>query len=72
MATITIPKKVTNGRELIILPKKEWERLRKIAEMKISQIELEKGLKKALEEFKAGKISKSFNKGRDLIKDLEK
>jgi hypothetical protein len=27
MATLTIPKKITKGEELIIVPRREWERL---------------------------------------------
>jgi|APCry4251928276_1046603.scaffolds.fasta_scaffold182349_2 hypothetical protein len=72
MVTITIPKKVTRGNELIIVPKREWKKLQKIAEMKISQLELEKGLKEALEEDRAGRIIGPFNKGKDLIRDLKK
>jgi len=72
MATITIPKKFANGKELIIVPKKDWEKLLKIAKMKISQAKLEKGLKEALREVKTGRIRGPFERGVDLIKDLEK
>jgi len=72
MVTITIPKKITNGKELVIMPKKEWEELRKIAKRKLSQLELERGLKEALKEVKAGKLGGPFNTAEDLIKDLEK
>jgi len=72
MVTITIPKKITKGKELIIVPKKDWERLWKIAKMKIYKAELEKGLKKALEEIKEGKVIGPFSKAEDLIKALEK
>ena len=72
MTTITIPKKITRGKELIIVPKKDWENLLKLTRQKISQIEIGKGLKKALEEVKKGKIIGPFNKGEDLIKSLGK
>ena len=72
MATITIPKKITNGKELVIVPKKEWEKLKKIAKMKVFRGELEKGLKEALEEVKKGKLIGPFDKAEDLIKSLEK
>jgi len=71
MAIITIPKKITNGKELIVVPKKDWERLLKIAKRKIYRMELEKGLKEALEEVKAGKVIGPFSKAEDLIKSLE-
>jgi len=60
MTTITIPKKITNGKELIIVPKKDWERLFKIAKMRVSQLELERGLKEALEDVKAGRLLGPF------------
>ncbi len=72
MATITIPKKITNGKELIVVPKKDWERLWKIAKMKIYKAELKKGLRKALEEVKEGKVIGPFSKAEDLIKALGK
>jgi len=72
MTTITISKKITHGKELIIVPKKDWENLLKITKQKISQIEIGKGIKKALEEVKKGKIIGPFNKGENLIKSLEK
>ena len=72
MGIITIPKKFTNGKELIVVPKKDWERLCKIAKKKIFRAELEKGLKKSLKEVKAGKIMGPFSKAEDLVKALEK
>jgi len=72
MAIITIPKKITNGKELIVVPKNDWERLLKIAKRKIYQMELEKGLKEALEEVKAGKVIGPFSKAEDLMKALKK
>ena len=60
MGIITIPKKVTNGKELIVVSKKDWEKLKKIATMKVFQGELEKGLRKALENVKAGRLLGPF------------
>ena len=72
MVTITIPKKLTNGKELIIVPKRDWEKLKKIAKMKVFQRELEKGLREALEEVKVGKAIWPFSKAEDLMKALKK
>ncbi|MBU4369668.1 hypothetical protein KKG58_02785 [Patescibacteria group bacterium] len=72
MTTITISKKITQGKELIIVPKKDWENLLKITKQKIGQIELANSIKQALIEVKKGKIIGPFDKGRDLIKSLEK
>jgi len=68
MVTITVPKKITNRKELIIVPKKDWERLQKIAKMKISQLELEKGLKEALKDVKAGRLLGPF----ETVKEFKK
>ena len=72
MATITIPKKITNGKELIVVPKKDWEKLWKIAKRKVYGAGLEKGLKDALREVKEGKVIGPFSKVEDLMKSLEK
>lgn len=72
MTIITIPKRVTNGKELIIIPKKDWERILRIAKRKTYQAELEKGLDEALEEVRKGKIKGPFSNVDDLIRDLEK
>jgi len=68
MVTITIPKKITNRKGLIVVPKRDWERLQKIAKMKISQLELEKGLKEALKDVKAGRLLGPF----ETIKEFKK
>jgi len=72
MITITIPKKITKGKELVIIPKEDWKRVLKLAKKKISQLELEKGLEEALEDVKKGKLIGPFDKVDDLIKSLEK
>jgi len=72
MVTITIPKKLTNGKELIIVPKEDWEKILKLARKKISQLKLEKGIEEALEEVKKGKLVGPFDKVEDLIESLEK
>jgi len=72
MVTITIPKKLTNGKELIIVPKEDWEKILKLARKKISQLKLEKGIEEALEEVKKGKLVGPFDKVEDLMESLEK
>ena len=72
MVTITIPKKFTNGKELVIVPKEDWKKILRLAKRAISQLELEKGLKKALEDVKKGRLIGPFDKVEDLIKSLEK
>jgi len=72
MVTITIPKKITKGKELIIVPKEEWEKILKLAKKKIAQLELERGLEEALKEVEKGEIVGPFEKVEDLIKSLER
>ncbi len=72
MTPITIPKKITRGKELVVVPKEDWENLLKITKKRIDQIELANNIKQALFEVRKGKIIGPFNKGKDLIKSLEK
>lgn len=72
MAVITIPKKITNGKELMIIPKEDWERILELAKRNISRLKLENGLNKALAEVKNGKLIGPFKEASDLIKSLEK
>ena len=71
MVTITIPKKMTNGKELIIVPKRDWEKLKKIAKMKVFQRELEKGLREALEDVKAGRLLGPFKNIKEFKNAIE-
>jgi hypothetical protein len=72
MVSITIPKKITKGKELIIVPKEEWEKILKLAKKKIAHLELERGLEEALKEVERGEIVGPFEKVENLIKSLER
>jgi len=69
MSTVTIPKKITKGEELIILPRKEYEELLKFPSEKK---EVDHELEKALEDVKQGRVVGSFTDSKDLIDSLEK
>jgi len=69
MSTITIPKKITKGEELIILPRKEYEELLKFPSEKK---EVDRELNKALEDVKQGRVVGPFIDSKDLIDSLEK
>jgi len=71
MPTITILKKITKGEELIIIPKADWEKFKKIAEMKLSHLELEKGLKESLEDVKMGRIFGPFETVEEFKKAIK-
>ena len=68
MGTVTIPKKMTGGEELIILPRREYEELLKFPEEKKTDPELEK----ALEDVRQGKVIGPFTNSSDLVDSLEK
>lgn len=67
MGAITIPKKITKGEELVVIPRKEYERILRFPKRK----KLDRGLEKALEDVRTGRISKPFNNIKKLIKSLE-
>ena len=68
MSTVTVPKKITGGEELIILPRREYEELLKFPEEKKTDLELEK----ALEDVRQGRVIGPFTNSKDLIDSLEK
>lgn len=68
MSTITIPKKITKGEELVILPRKEYEALLKFPEEKKFDPELER----ALEDVRQGKVIGPFTNVKALVNSLEK
>lgn len=57
MTTLTIPRKITKGEELIVIPKKEYEEFsqwRKIVKIFIPTKAQKRDLKKAREEYRKG------------------
>ena len=69
MATITIPKKLTKGEELVIIPRKQYEKFLKILK-RYSQ--LDQDLNKSIKQVKKGKVVGPFNSIKELKKSLEK
>ena len=57
MSTITIPRKVTKGEELVIIPRREYERLLKFPKRK----KLDSGLREALEDVRKGRVIGPFS-----------
>ena len=73
---ITIPKKKVKKGELVLIPKKEYERLLSISKI-ISEDQLwfwtkewQKREKEAEEDIKAGRIFGPFSSGKELLKSL--
>ena len=72
MKAISIPKEFTKGEELVILPRKVYERVLRLVETsKASKSFLDKGLKQALSEVKAGKIIGPFSSLSEGLKILK-
>lgn len=64
MVTITIPKKITKGEELVIIPRKVYEQL-------LFKIELDRDLEKALEDVKNGRVIGPFSTAKEATKALK-
>jgi len=69
MTTITIPKKLTKGEELVIIPRKQYEEFLKILNR---YNKLDQDLNKSIKQVKKGKIVGPFNSIEELKKSLEK
>jgi hypothetical protein len=69
MTTITIPKKLAKEDDLVVVPKKKYERLLRIARQ---SSELNRDLIDALREVKSGKVIGPFSSVRELKASLGK
>lgn len=71
MATITIPKKITKGEELVVIPRKEYAEFLRIFK-KRGYTRLDRDLDKAIEEVRQGKVIGPFGSVKSLRASLEK
>ena len=69
MSSITIPRTITNGDELVVIPRKEYERFLEVVR---ERDELENDLKVALTEAVEGKAEGPFYSADELKKSLER
>ncbi|MBU4481623.1 hypothetical protein L6279_03450 [Candidatus Parcubacteria bacterium] len=73
MTTITIPKKLIRNDDLIIMPRRKYEELLRIAGKKErAYTQLDKDLDKAIAEYKVGKFFGPFNTTEEGIKFLKR
>lgn len=70
MATITIPKNLIKGDDLVIVTRRDYERLLRSAGVKPVYVELQEGLNEALAEVKRGEVVGPFNDAKQLVKSL--
>lgn len=68
MSTITIPKKITKGEELVVIPRKDYERLLKYPKIK----KLDQDLEKALEDVRAGRLFGPFKTVEEFKKSISR
>ena len=68
MTTVTIPKKLAREGDLVVVSRKKYERLLRIAKQ---SVELDRDLEDALREVKSDKIAGPFSSVRALKKSLE-
>lgn len=71
MTTITIPKEITGGRELVLVPRKDYERVLSFLRQIKPQVKLDRFLKQALREVKQGKTVGPFRSVEALKRSLE-
>jgi len=71
MSVITIPKKVTRGGDLVLMPRKDYERMVHALQRK-SVAHLDHDLIQALKEIRQGKGVGPFSSVAELKKSLEK
>lgn len=76
---VVIPKRITSGEELVVLPRKEYEGLLRFYNVRNApkkkparkkEPNLSKGLLQALKEVEEGKVSKAYTDVDELIRDL--
>ena len=76
MITLTIPKEMTRKGDLVIIPRREYERIldlgKKIIRKKVKPVsELDRGLEEALKEVREGKVFGPFDTVEKGIKFLK-
>ena len=71
MTTITISKKLIKNDDLVIIPRKEYERILRVAK-KQGYNQLDKDLAQAIAEYKAGEVFGPFNSVKTFKDSLEK
>ncbi|MEK7077213.1 MAG: hypothetical protein AAB967_03205 [Patescibacteria group bacterium] len=69
MPTVSIPKKITKGEELVVIPRREYERF--LAREKKAQA-LEPDIREALRDIKAGRVFGPFTTVKEGLRFLKR
>lgn len=75
MVSVTIPKNITKGEELVVIPKKLYEnflRVFKKQTMNVSSVKLNKGLQEALNDVQKNRLLGPFSTLKDGLNALKK
>lgn len=70
MNTITIPKKLTKKGELVLVPRRDYEKLLKALKKQIFTHKLERDLEAAIKETRRSKVYGPFNSVQELKASL--
>ena len=72
MTSVTIPREVTGGEELVVIPRKLYEQFIRMLKVKDTTLHLNKGLREALSDIKKGKIIGPFMSMEEGLRVLKK
>jgi hypothetical protein len=72
MVTVTIPREVTKGEELVILPRKLYEQFLRVNAIRKTAKKLDTRLKEALSDVKAGRTVGPFSTLKEGLRVLKK
>ena len=73
MITVTIPREVTRGEELVVIPRKLYDQFVRVLEEKQSfGLRINRGLKEALDDVKKGKTIGPFTTLEEGLRVLKK
>lgn len=71
MNTLTVPKEVTKGETLVIIPKKEYEDFLDFKKQKQTAKSLDEDLNEALDDVKQGEVIGPFSSAKNGLKALK-
>ena len=71
MSTVTIPKKITGGEELVVISRKEYEKFLRVTKTG-ARSGFDRGLDDAIQEVRKGKKVGPFRSAQALKRSLEK
>ena len=68
MNTVTTPRDITHGEELVVIPRKEYETFLRTEKQKKSPTDL--AIEEGLRDIRAGRVSPTFHSAKEAIQYL--